>query len=153
MEGRVILYADALTESMRQAMDETARRRDRQAAYNREHGVTPQTIRKNLETALGSMYAQGAESGPASGAGPGRGAGKGGAASAGPAAGTSGLALAAESLADYGRAFGWDAKKMEKEARRLERDMREAARELDFERAAALRDQMLALRGRILELG
>jgi excinuclease ABC subunit B len=158
VEGRVILYADALTESMRQAMDETGRRRDKQAAYNREHGVTPRTIRKNLETALGSMYAQGSESGPSSGSrSGGRDAGKGGAASAGTSAGaaggTQGLALAAESLADYGRAFGWDAKKMEKEARRLERDMREAARELDFERAAALRDQMLALRGRILELG
>ena len=91
------------------------------------------------------MYAQE----PAS-AGAGKAAGRPG--RDGPGA-VSGAALAAESLADYGRAYGWDAKKMEKEARRLERDMREAARELDFERAAALRDQMLALRGRILELG
>ncbi len=126
VDGRVVLYAEALTASMRQAMDETARRREKQAASNLEHGITPQTIRKNLETALGSMYAQ--ESTP-------------------------GLALAAETVAEYGARFGWDAKRMEKEARRMERDMRDAAKELDFERAAALRDSMMSLRARLLELG
>ena len=51
-EGRVILYADRITPSMRSAMDETARRREIQQRYNREHGITPQTIRKDIRELL-----------------------------------------------------------------------------------------------------
>jgi len=56
VEGRVLMYADRVTAAMQSCLDETARRRTRQAAYNREHGITPQTIIKNIEEVLGSAY-------------------------------------------------------------------------------------------------
>ena len=55
-EGRVIMYADRVTGSMERALNETNRRREKQIAYNLEHGITPQTIRKNVEDVLSGLY-------------------------------------------------------------------------------------------------
>src|SRR6185437_13336382 len=56
VEGKVIMYADAMTDSMRKAIDETNRRRARQVAYNEEHGITPQSIVKANDASLVEMY-------------------------------------------------------------------------------------------------
>ncbi|WFS64093.1 excinuclease ABC subunit UvrB [Pseudodesulfovibrio thermohalotolerans] len=122
-EGRVILYADKVTDSMAEAMGETERRRARQEEYNLEHGITPTTIRKKVENLFGELSGGGDRSGA--------------------------VAMAAED----GVYYGADQKTLNKTVKRLEREMREAAKELEFERAAELRDRIARLRERMLELG
>ena len=119
--GRVILYADSVTNSMRQALDETARRREKQVEYNAEHGITPQTIKKGLDNVLGALAAH--------------------------------VLPEAEALTPDELLRELDPKRLKKEIASLEREMREAAKELEFERAASLRDRVLALRERLLQLG
>ena len=125
VHGHVILYADTVTASMRAAMDETERRRAKQTAYNTEHGITPWSTRKSLESPLDALYV---DTGPSS-----RGKGRGRASRQDDA-----VPLTAEDTAAL--------------VQRLEKEMREAARELEFERAAALRDRIRALRERLIAL-
>ncbi|MFW5486897.1 MAG: excinuclease ABC subunit UvrB [Desulfovibrio sp.] len=125
VDARVIMYADNITESMRNAVLETERRRARQEEFNREHDITPVTIAKSLDNPLERFYGS-------------RDTGK-----------TNGSAMAAEEHADY----GLSPKELEKRIAKLEREMRDAAKELEFEKAAALRDRMLKLRQLLLETG
>ena len=125
VHGHVILYADTVTASMRAAMDETERRRAKQTAYNTEHGITPRSTRKSLESPLDALYVDTSSSS--------RGKGRGRASRQDDA-----VPLTAEDTAAL--------------VQRLEKEMREAARELEFERAAALRDRIRALRARLIAL-
>jgi excinuclease ABC subunit B len=114
VEGRVIMYADGLTASMRQAIDETRRRRKIQAAHNRRHHITPTTIRKEI-----SAIFETAE--------------------------TAAVAAAdgvAEPMAEFDSLEALEAR-----IKDLEQEMHAAARNLDFEKAAGLRDRVRALRG------
>ena len=110
--GLVIMYADTVTPSMRAAIDETARRRAKQDAYNRAHGIVPRTIIKSVRGLLEPEEEQGRK---------------------GKGARTDGVKMTAAERRE--------------EIARLEKKMREAAKMLEFEYAALLRDQLIKLRG------
>ncbi|HEY0615166.1 MAG TPA: helicase-related protein, partial [Candidatus Elarobacter sp.] len=115
VEGKVIMYADVVTESMAKALGETKRRRERQVAYNLEHGIEPKSIRKEVHDILSIV-----------------GGAQGGADAAN--------AVRAEHLPrDVAEAM----------AKEIERKMRDAAANLEFEKAAALRDELVNLRKQI----
>ncbi len=130
--GEVIMYADTVTESMRVAIDETNRRRRIQEAYNREHGIEPTTIIKEIHD-INERLRSVAESTEMYG-------GAGERVGAGGRAGDGGLDLATASRAQ-----------IEELVSRLEAEMRNAARNLEFERAAVLRDEIQQIRLRVLE--
>ncbi|MCC7122683.1 MAG: excinuclease ABC subunit UvrB [Gammaproteobacteria bacterium] len=126
--GRAILYADEVTGSMQRALDEMARRREVQIAFNREHGITPRGITKAVADVL-----EGAYSIPGSGR----------RAARRPTA-------AAEQRAAYA---GLSPDQIATKIRKLEQEMYARARDLEFEEAARLRDEVAALRAHCLELG
>jgi len=112
VNGRAIFYADVVTGSMRQAMDETARRREVQEAYNTEHGITPTTVRRAIDEGIAVEERD---------------------------------YLGVPTVRDEGPTFATDADRMTY-ITNLEAEMRAAAGNLEFERAAALRDQIKRLR-------
>ena len=125
--GKVLLYADTVTASMRAAMGETARRRAKQQDWNETHGITTTTISKPLATPFDSLYTSSSE-----GKGK-RGRGK---QAQQPAAASASVDITAQNVARYLKQF--------------EREMRDAARDLEFEKAAALRDRIKQLREQFL---
>ena len=127
-QGRVILYADKVTASMKAAMDETGRRRAKQTTYNEEHHITPRSTTKSLESPLDTLYV---DNDAAKGRGKGRGNGKANVKADAPP-------LTAEDTAAL--------------VLKLEKEMRQAARDLEFEQAAELRDRIRALRARLIAL-
>ncbi|MES2483274.1 MAG: excinuclease ABC subunit UvrB, partial [Pseudomonadota bacterium] len=116
LHGRAILYADRVTESMRKAMGETERRRAKQVAYNALHGITPRSIVKEVRDLIDGVYSE--------------------------------KASKEAEKQELQRAMAQDMseKDVAKEIKRLEKLMLEHARNLEFEKAARVRDQLALLR-------
>ena len=111
--GKVIMYADKMTDSMQTAIDETKRRREKQMAYNEKHGITPTTIKKEVHDVIrATVVAEDSE--------------------------------AYESTAKA--IINMPDQEQEKVIEQMEQEMKEAAKALDFERAAELRDIILELK-------
>ncbi|MGI6697148.1 MAG: excinuclease ABC subunit UvrB [Clostridia bacterium] len=113
VDGKVIMYADNVTGSMKRAIDETERRRKIQLAFNREHGITPQTIRKAVADVIEATKVAEEEVS---------------------------YSVLEDVLEDPGN--------IDEILKKLEKEMREAAARLDFERAAALRDRIFGIKKR-----
>lgn len=111
-EGRVIMYADTVTASMKAALSETARRRQIQQAYNKAHGIVPKTIKKKIRDVIVATKGVQEEKG----------------------------ALAEKDPESMSR------EELEKLMKKVEKDMKKAATELNFERAAQLRDQLIEMK-------
>ena len=122
VEGKVILYADKMTDSMKAAITETDRRREKQVAYNEEHGIQPQSIAKAIHDLTERVKSE-----------------------------------ASETEYDEARPQGLAVRDLPKEdlakvIANLEAEMKQAAKDLEFEKAAMLRDQVLELRQQLLDI-
>jgi len=117
VNGEVIFYADVITGSLKKAIEETRRRRRIQERYNKEMGITPQTVKSNIKDITSSIYESDYWT----------------------------VTVSAEEGAEYAVD--------DKTLIRLEKEMKEAAKNLEFERAADLRDRILAIRRKALEVG
>ncbi|RQO71235.1 excinuclease ABC subunit B [Aquitalea sp. FJL05] len=113
LNGKALLYADRITDSMRRAMDETERRRNKQLAFNAEHGIVPQGINKKIKDIIDGVYS---------------------------------VEDQRKRLVDEAKVAMMDEKTLAKEIKRLEKEMMEAARNLEFEKAAHVRDELKALK-------
>lgn len=116
-QGRVIMYADTITDSMRNAIDETNRRRTIQQKYNEEHGITPQTIKKAVRDLISISKA-----------------------------------IAKEEARFEKDPESMSRKELEKLIADIQKKMKKAAAELDFETAAELRDKMMELKTQLLKM-
>ncbi|QBJ76789.1 excinuclease ABC subunit UvrB [Aquitalea sp. USM4] len=116
LNGKALLYADRITDSMRRAMDETERRRAKQLAFNTEHGIVPQGINKKIKDIIDGVYS---------------------------------VEDQRKKLVDEAQVAMMDEKTLAREIKRLEKEMMEAARNLEFEKAARLRDELKALKERM----
>ncbi|NMG34088.1 excinuclease ABC subunit UvrB [Azoarcus sp. TTM-91] len=118
INGTAILYADRITDSMRAAMQETERRRSKQIEFNEAHGIVPKTVSKRIKDIIDGVYAANDEKQ---------------------------ALVAEEARADYA---AMDEKALAKAIKKLEKEMQEHARNLEFEKAAAARDELFRLRSR-----
>ena len=124
IDGRAIMYADTVTGSMQRALDEMDRRRQVQIDFNTEHGITPQGIHKHVSDIMEGAYASGARK-------PRR------------------ALRAAEKRADYA---GLSDEALMKKVKQLEESMYRHARDLEFEEAARIRDEIAALKADLLDM-
>ncbi|MBN1963179.1 MAG: UvrB/UvrC motif-containing protein, partial [Anaerolineae bacterium] len=115
IEGRVIMYADKITDAMRTAIDETDRRRAKQQTYNEEHGIEPVQIVKQIRDITEAVRRES-------------------------------VPEAAPGLTPTAALASLPPLEMDRVIRDLEKQMKEAARQLEFEKAAILRDQIMELR-------
>ncbi|MFP4012563.1 MAG: excinuclease ABC subunit UvrB [Chitinispirillaceae bacterium] len=121
INGRIILYADTITDSIAKALDESGRRRRKQLAYNEEHGITPKSTERRIDERLSFYETESAEV----------------------------LKAAEPDSGKYGaKPPSAPRKKGKTKLEKLEREMAEAAKNLDFEKAAQLRDQIVELKGK-----
>ncbi|WP_415164518.1 excinuclease ABC subunit UvrB [Ottowia sp.] len=120
VNGKAILYADRVTESMKKAIGETERRRARQIAYNAEHGITPRGIVKEVRDLIDGVYSE-----------------------------KSGKDAERRSVAGPVEELVLSEKDLAKEIKRLEKQMLDHARNLEFEQAACVRDQLALLKSRV----
>ncbi|WP_331374536.1 excinuclease ABC subunit UvrB [Sinorhizobium chiapasense] len=118
VDGKVILYADTITGSMQRAMEETARRREKQMAYNLENGITPESVKAKISDILDSVYERDHVRADISG-------------------------VSGKGFADGGHLVG---NNLQAHLNALEKQMRDAAADLDFETAARLRDEIKRLK-------
>ena len=121
LHGKAILYADRITESMKKAMGETERRRAKQIAHNASHGIQPRAIVKQVKDLIDGVYSE--------------------------KAGKEAERLAQDAL-QRAKVADMSEKDMAKEIKRLEKQMLEHARNLEFEQAARVRDQLALLKDR-----
>ena len=119
LDGKVILYADKRTPSIEFALKETDRRREIQAAYNEKHGITPATVKKNIQNSLYSPE---------------------------------GMDYFEIKVTEKNAGYDVDEKRLPQEMDRIEKQMRKAAKDLDFEKAADLRDKLLRLKKQMMGL-
>ncbi len=141
VNGRVVMYADTVTDSMTDAIGETQRRRARQIAYNEAHGIDPKTVTKSVTDILQRVRGDMApDDRPGRGSRARSGRGRGRATAVDPAA------VAAE----LARSIGPDADELSALIHQLDGEMRKAAAELRFEEASLLRDEIAELRGLVL---
>jgi excinuclease ABC subunit B len=128
LNGRAILYADRMTGSMERAIGETERRREKQIAFNQEHGIVPKGVVKDIKDILEGAVVPGARSNK-----------------------RKGMAKAAEEMARYESELR-SPSEITKRIRQLEEKMYQLARDLEFEAAAQLRDDIQKLRDRLLQV-
>jgi len=120
INGRIILYADTMTDSIKKALEESGRRRDKQLAYNKEHSITPRSAKRRIDNVLTPYERPVTEEA---------------------------LRASEKKYDDYGKKSSISKGKNSKiQITRLEKEMNEAAKNLDFERAALLRDQIAQLK-------
>ncbi len=137
VNGAVIMYGDTITDSMKKAIEETERRRKIQETFNKLHGIIPKTIQKPKDDALYSLYELEEDK-----------------------EGDGGIDIEAlkdmDELKEGGKQYGkgdsryqYNMERLKRLAVRLEKEMKDAAQRLDFERAAVLRDQFLEIKTKI----
>ncbi|HVC12827.1 MAG TPA: UvrB/UvrC motif-containing protein, partial [Burkholderiales bacterium] len=119
LNGAAILYADVMTDSMRRAIGETDRRRRKQVAYNEAHGITPKGVSKRIKDLIDGVYDAGH------------------------------AAQQLQAAQEDARYEAMSEKQVAREIRQLEKLMLEHAKNLEFEKAAKARDQLMELRKRV----